>query len=46
MARKGHLAGVDEIACLVDFVDDPDAVLGGIDDLAKVREQCARESVA
>jgi len=45
IAGKVHAAGVDEIACLVDFVDDPEVVLAGIEELAKVRAECARQTV-
>jgi len=32
-------AGVDEIACLVDFVDDAELVVAGIDDIAELAER-------
>jgi natural product biosynthesis luciferase-like monooxygenase protein len=38
-------AGVDEAACLVDFVGDPAAVLAGLDQLAAVREVRAPATV-
>ncbi|MEU4770358.1 MupA/Atu3671 family FMN-dependent luciferase-like monooxygenase [Actinosynnema sp. NPDC023794] len=31
--------GVDEVACLIDFVGDTDAVLGGLEHLARLRER-------
>lgn len=34
--------GVDEVACLIDFVGDTDAVLGGLEHLARLREQWRR----
>ncbi|HEV2149288.1 MAG TPA: MupA/Atu3671 family FMN-dependent luciferase-like monooxygenase [Longimicrobiaceae bacterium] len=34
-------AGVDEVACLVDFGIDDDAVLGALDGLARLREESA-----
>ncbi len=33
--------GVDEIACLIDFIDDPDAVLAGLEHLDALRAACA-----
>lgn len=32
--------GVDEIACLVDFVDDPGTILEGLEHLDKLRRSC------
>ncbi|MFD0026477.1 MupA/Atu3671 family FMN-dependent luciferase-like monooxygenase [Streptomyces sp. NPDC058382] len=40
-ARRVHAAGVDEIACLVDFVADPELVLGSLERLAAVRVAAA-----
>ncbi|WP_436498868.1 MupA/Atu3671 family FMN-dependent luciferase-like monooxygenase [Actinokineospora sp. HUAS TT18] len=34
---KLHAAGVDEVACLIDFVGDTDAVLGGLTYLDKLK---------
>jgi natural product biosynthesis luciferase-like monooxygenase protein len=34
--------GVDEIACLIDFVDDPEAVLESLSYLCKVSAACAK----
>lgn len=35
--------GVDEIACLVDFVDDPRTVLAGLPFLAELKDSCSAE---
>ncbi|MFD7505032.1 MupA/Atu3671 family FMN-dependent luciferase-like monooxygenase [Streptomyces sp. NPDC059850] len=34
-------AGVDEVACLIDFIDDADTVLGGLEHLARLRRAWA-----
>lgn len=39
VADQVHEAGVDEIAALVDFMDDNDAVLAGLDHLAAVADR-------
>jgi natural product biosynthesis luciferase-like monooxygenase protein len=36
-------AGVDEAACLIDFLGDEDAILGGLDLLDRLRQDCAAE---
>lgn len=38
--------GIDEIACLVDFLDDPAAVLAGLPYLAELREAFAGDPVS
>ncbi|MFC8216592.1 MupA/Atu3671 family FMN-dependent luciferase-like monooxygenase [Streptomyces sp. NPDC057362] len=45
-ARRVHAAGVDEIACLVDFVADPDLVLASLERVATVRGEAAGSSEA
>ncbi|MFI6682258.1 MupA/Atu3671 family FMN-dependent luciferase-like monooxygenase [Streptomyces sp. NPDC050485] len=40
-ARRVRAAGVDEIACLVDFVADPELVLGSLERLASVRREAS-----
>ncbi|WP_327745258.1 LLM class flavin-dependent oxidoreductase [Streptomyces europaeiscabiei] len=37
MLEQVHAIGVDEVACLIDFVSDTDAVLGGLDHLDALR---------
>lgn len=39
VARAVQAAGADEIACLVDFVAEPDAVLAGLDHLARLADR-------
>lgn len=39
-------AGVDEIACLVDFLDDREAVMEGLEHLDEVRASCSEEALA
>ncbi|MEK8145288.1 hypothetical protein NKH18_39685 [Streptomyces sp. M10(2022)] len=34
-------AGVDEVACLIDFIDDADTVLGGLEHLDELRRTWA-----
>ncbi|MEU9198238.1 MupA/Atu3671 family FMN-dependent luciferase-like monooxygenase [Streptomyces hundungensis] len=41
-ARRVRAAGVDEIACLVDFVADPRLVLASLERVAAVRREAAR----
>ncbi|MCT9087687.1 LLM class flavin-dependent oxidoreductase [Streptomyces sp. ASQP_92] len=41
-ARRVRAAGVDEIACLVDFVADPQLVLASLERVAAVRREAAR----
>ncbi len=41
-----HAAGVNEVACLLDFGQAVDDVLGGLPALAALRERCAREMPA
>ncbi|MCM2414157.1 MULTISPECIES: MupA/Atu3671 family FMN-dependent luciferase-like monooxygenase [unclassified Streptomyces] len=41
-ARRVRAAGVDEIACLVDFVADPQLVLASLERLATVRAEAAK----
>ncbi|CAM5401467.1 MupA/Atu3671 family FMN-dependent luciferase-like monooxygenase [Streptomyces xanthochromogenes] len=41
-ARRVRAAGVDEIACLVDFVADPALVLASLERVAAVRREAAR----
>jgi natural product biosynthesis luciferase-like monooxygenase protein len=45
VARAVHAAGADEIACLVDFVAEPDAVLAGLDHLAQLARRTAASTV-
>ncbi|MFD9821375.1 MupA/Atu3671 family FMN-dependent luciferase-like monooxygenase [Streptomyces violascens] len=40
-ARRVRAAGVDEIACLVDFVADPELVLASLERVAAVRREAA-----
>ncbi len=44
LVRQLEELGVDEIACLIDFIDDVDAVLSGLDPLDALRAACAPES--
>ncbi|MEU9036343.1 MupA/Atu3671 family FMN-dependent luciferase-like monooxygenase [Streptomyces sp. NPDC048352] len=39
--RGLRAAGVDEIACLIDFVGDTDVVLNGLEHLDELRRRCA-----
>ncbi|MEU9016686.1 MupA/Atu3671 family FMN-dependent luciferase-like monooxygenase [Actinomadura sp. NPDC048394] len=41
-ARRLMESGADELACLVDFVDEPRQVLDGLERLAEVRDRVAR----
>ncbi|MFE4860334.1 MupA/Atu3671 family FMN-dependent luciferase-like monooxygenase [Streptomyces sp. NPDC056670] len=43
-ARRVRAAGVDEIACLVDFVADPALVLASLERVAAVRREAARSA--
>lgn len=40
-ARRVRAAGVDEIACLVDFVADPELVLASLERLAAVHREAS-----
>ena len=37
-----HQAGVDEVACLIDFVQDFDAVMGALPYLEQLKQRCAQ----
>lgn len=39
-------AGIDEVACLIDFLDDADAVLAGLDSLDELRRAFSAPAVA
>ena len=41
MVERVAEAGVDEIACLIDFVDDPEAILGSLGHLGALDAGCA-----
>ena len=41
MVERFEAIGVDEIACLIDFVDDPEAVLESLGSLCEVSAVCA-----
>ncbi|MBY8848283.1 MupA/Atu3671 family FMN-dependent luciferase-like monooxygenase [Saccharothrix longispora] len=45
VVRRAERAGVDEIACLVDFIGDRDAVLAGVERIAELRRVTAGEAV-
>ncbi|KJK55549.1 hypothetical protein UK12_28015 [Saccharothrix sp. ST-888] len=42
VVRRPEAAGVDEIACLIDFVGDTDVVLSGLEYLDEPRRRCDR----
>ncbi|MCX4692897.1 MupA/Atu3671 family FMN-dependent luciferase-like monooxygenase [Streptomyces sp. NBC_01408] len=41
LVRTVRAAGVDEVACLIDFIDDADTVLGGLEHLDRLRRLVA-----
>jgi alkanesulfonate monooxygenase SsuD/methylene tetrahydromethanopterin reductase-like flavin-dependent oxidoreductase (luciferase family) len=46
LVRQLEEIGVDEIACLIDFLDDAEAILASLDHLDVLRAACAPESRA
>lgn len=38
-------AGVDEIACLIDFLDDHEAIMEGLNPLSELRKSCSEEAI-